>query len=180
MNEQILIAGFGGQGVLAMGKMLAEAAMAEGREVSWLPSYGPEMRGGTSNVSVNVSDKPIGSPVIGSGDATCVIALNLPSLTKFESYVKKGGFILVNSSIIDKKVSRNDVTAVYVPVNEIAAELGNPKVANMVMLGAYLAKTKIVKPETLIAYVQEVFGGKNPKIVELNKKAIEKGAAVAV
>ena len=179
MNEHILIAGFGGQGVLAMGKMLAEAAMAEGREVSWLPSYGPEMRGGTSNVSVNLSDQPIGSPVIGSGDATCVIAMNLPSLIKFESYVKPGGVILVNSSIIDKKVSRSDVKVAYVPANDIAAELGNPKVLNMVMLGAYIAKTGVVKEETMVDYVKKVFGSKKAELVELNKKAIEKGASAA-
>ena len=179
MNEQIIIAGFGGQGVLAMGKMLAEAALAEGREVSWLPSYGPEMRGGTSNVSVNVSDQPIGSPVIGSGDATCVVVFNMPSLTKFESYVKPGGLILVNSTLISKKVARTDITAVYVPANKIAEELGNPRVANMVMLGAYLAKTHIVKGESLINFVKEIFGEKQPHLVELNKKAIEKGAEFA-
>lgn len=179
MNEQVLIAGFGGQGVLAMGKMLAEAAMAEGREVSWLPSYGPEMRGGTSNVSVNLSDQPIGSPVIGAGDATCVVAMNLPSLIKFESYVKPGGVILVNSSIIDRKVERTDVKVAYVPANDIASELGNPKVLNMVMLGAYIAKTGVVKAETMIDYVKKVFGSKKPELVELNKKAIEKGAAAS-
>ena len=180
MKEQILIAGFGGQGVLAMGKMLAEAALAEGREVSWLPSYGPEMRGGTSNVSVNLSDQPIGSPVIGAGDASCVVAMNLPSLLKFENFVRPNGVILVNSSIIDRKVQRRGVHAAYVPANDIASELGNPKVLNMVMLGAYIARTGLVKAETMIDYVKKVFGGKKPELVELNKKAIERGAAAVL
>ncbi|MDR2891658.1 MAG: 2-oxoacid:acceptor oxidoreductase family protein [Deltaproteobacteria bacterium] len=176
MNEQILIAGFGGQGVLSMGKMLAEAAMAEGHEVSWLPSYGPEMRGGTSNVSVNISDKPIGAPIISPGDATCVMAMNLPSLTKFESFVKPGGLLLVNSSIIDKKATRTDITVYYVKANDLANELGNPKTANMIMLGAYLEKAKVVKPETMLDQLRAVFGAKKPQLVELNENALKKGA----
>ncbi|MDL2314582.1 2-oxoacid:acceptor oxidoreductase family protein [Desulfovibrio sp. OttesenSCG-928-C14] len=179
MSAQILIAGFGGQGVLSMGKMLAEAAMAEGKEVSWLPSYGPEMRGGTSNVAVNISEEPIGAPIISSGDATAVIVMNLPSLVKFEEYVKPGGLLLVNSSIIDQKAKRSDIDVVYVKANEIAADLGTAKAANMVLLGAYLAKAKVVKPESLLAQIQEIFGAKKPELVELNKKAIEKGAAAA-
>ena len=179
INEKILVAGFGGQGVLAIGKMLAEAAMAEGAEVSWLPSYGPEMRGGTSNVSVNLSDSPIGSPLIAKGDASCIIAMNLPSMIKFESYVKPGGLLLVNSSIIDRKCDRTDINVRYVPVNDIANEMGNPRVANMVMLGAYLEMAKVVKVDTLIEQLKDVFGKKNPKLVDLNKDAIERGAKAA-
>jgi 2-oxoglutarate ferredoxin oxidoreductase subunit gamma len=179
-NEHILIAGFGGQGVLSMGKMLAEAAMAEGKEVSWLPSYGPEMRGGTSNVSVHISDEAIGSPTISSGEATCVIAMNLPSLLKFESFVKPGGLLLVNKSIIDKQSSRKDIDVIYVPVNEIARELGDNKVANMVMLGAYLGKTRVVQNETLMNQVREVFGAKKPAVVTLNEKALAEGARLSI
>jgi 2-oxoglutarate ferredoxin oxidoreductase subunit gamma len=179
-NEHILIAGFGGQGVLSMGKMLAEAAMAEGKEVSWLPSYGAEMRGGTSNVSVHISDKAIGSPTISAGEATCVIAMNLPSLLKFESFVKPGGLLLVNRSIIDKPSSRKDIDVIYVPVNEIAMELGDNKVANMVMLGAYLGKSKVVKNETLMNQVREVFGAKKPAVVALNEKALAAGGKLSV
>jgi 2-oxoglutarate ferredoxin oxidoreductase subunit gamma len=179
-SEHILIAGFGGQGVLSMGKMLAEAAMAEGKEVSWLPSYGPEMRGGTSNVSVHISDEAIGSPTISAGEASCVIAMNLPSLLKFESFVKPGGLLLVNRSIIDKQAEREDVDVIYVPVNEIAKELGDSKVANMVMLGAYLGKTGVVKNETLMNQVREVFGSKKPAVVALNEKALTAGARFSV
>lgn len=179
MNEQILIAGFGGQGVLSMGKMLAEAAMEEGSEVSWLPSYGPEMRGGTSNVSVNISDQPIGAPIIGKGDASCIIVMNLPSLIKFEEFVKPGGLLVVNSSIIDQKAKRKDIDVVYVPANDLANELGNPKVANMIMLGAYLKKSKVVKPQTLVDQVKAVFGAKKPELVALNENALKKGADAA-
>jgi 2-oxoglutarate ferredoxin oxidoreductase subunit gamma len=180
MSEHILIAGFGGQGVLSMGKMLAEAAMAEGKEVSWLPSYGAEMRGGTSNVTVHISEEPIGSPTISSGEATCIIVMNLPSLIKFESYVKPGGLLLVNKSIIDKQSTRKDITVIYVPVNEIAKELGDNKVANMVMLGAYLGKSKVVQSETLMNQVREVFGAKKPAVVALNEKALTAGGKLAV
>jgi 2-oxoglutarate ferredoxin oxidoreductase subunit gamma len=179
-SQHILIAGFGGQGVLSMGKMLAEAAMAEGKEVSWLPSYGPEMRGGTSNVSVHIADETIGSPTINSGEASCVMAMNLPSLLKFESYVKPGGLLLVNKSIIDQQSERKDIDVIYVPVNEIAKELGDSKVANMVMLGAYLGKTKVVKNETLMDQVREVFGAKKPAVVTMNEKALAAGAQLSV
>ena len=176
MTEQIIIAGFGGQGVLSMGKMLAEAAMEEGREVTWLPSYGPEMRGGTSNASVNISDKAIGAPTISPGTATCVIAMNRPSLEKFEPFLKPGGLLFVNSSIIDIKGIRPDVEAYYLNANDIAEELGNEKAANMVMLGAYLQKSGVVRPETLVSQLAAVFGEKKAHLVELNRQAITKGA----
>ena len=135
MTNEIIISGFGGQGVMAIGKTLTEAGMKEGMEVSWLPSYGPEMRGGTANCSVVLSDESIVSPIV--LEPTELIAMNLPSLLKFESLVKPGGTIFVNSSVVDKKVERTDVKAVYVDCIKIADELGNSKVANMVMLGAY-------------------------------------------
>ena len=124
-----IFAGFGGQGVLLIGQLLAYAGMYEGKNVSWLPSYGPEMRGGTANCSVVVSDEPVASPVINKCD--CVIAMNRPSLDKFEQNVLPGGKLFINSSIIDKKATRTDIDVYYVPCNEIADKLNNPKVANM-------------------------------------------------
>jgi 2-oxoglutarate ferredoxin oxidoreductase subunit gamma len=177
MNEQIIVAGFGGQGVLSLGKMLAEAAMEEGREVTWLPAYGPEMRGGTSNCTVIVSDEEIGSPA--TTRATCVIAMNGPSLDKFENTVIPGGLLLINSSLIERKSTRDDINVVYVPVNQIAEELGNTKAANMVMLGAFLAKKPIVKPETVIDQLRALWGEKKAHLIPLNQKAIEKGAESA-
>ena len=139
MNREIILSGFGGQGVMSIGKNLAEAGVVEGLEVSWVPSYGPEMRGGTANCTVILSSERIGAPLVET--ATEIIVMNRPSLLKFESAVKPGGTVFVNSSIVPDKVSRTDVRAVYVPCDEIAAELGNPKVANMVMLGAYIGAT---------------------------------------
>jgi 2-oxoglutarate ferredoxin oxidoreductase subunit gamma len=136
MAHEIIMAGFGGQGVMAMGKILVEAAMEEGKNVSWLPSYGPEMRGGTANCSVIVSDEPIGAPIV--TEATAAIVMNRPSLDKFENDVIPGGALLINSSLIDKKATRNDIKVYYIPANDIANELGTDKVANIVMLGAYL------------------------------------------
>ena len=148
MLEQNIFAGFGGQGVLLMGQLLAYAGMLEDKEVSWLPSYGPEMRGGTANCSVVVSDSPVASPIVTM--ATTVVAMNRPSLDKFEDSVLPDGKLFINSSIIDKKSDRGDVEVYYVPCNEIAEELGNPRVANMVMLGAYIEKTKCVDFESVL------------------------------
>jgi 2-oxoglutarate ferredoxin oxidoreductase subunit gamma len=134
MQRDVIMAGFGGQGILLIGKMLAYAGMHAGKEVSWLPSYGPEMRGGTCNCTVVISDKPVGSPVIRSPRA--VVAMNLPSLEKFEPDLREGGLLLINSSLISRGPERDDVTVVEVPANEIATELGNPRGANMVALGA--------------------------------------------
>lgn len=176
VTEQALFAGFGGQGVLSMGKMLAESAIAEGLHVTWLPSYGAEMRGGTANVSVIISGQKIGSPYIFAGEATSIVAMNLPSLLKYESLLKPGGFLFINSSIIDVKAKRKDVTAFYIPVNDIAEKLGNTKIANMVMLGAYLKVTGIVSSDTLIRKIAEVFGEKKADLVPLNQAGIEEGA----
>ena len=143
MKKEIVISGFGGQGGLAIGKNLAEAGMAEGLNVTWAPSYGPEMRGGTANCSVVLSDKPVGSPVF--AHPTELIALNEPSLVKFEEGVVPGGMVFVNSDVVTDKVSRTDLTAYYIPCSQIADEVGNPKVSNMVMLGAYVAGTKVLE-----------------------------------
>jgi 2-oxoglutarate ferredoxin oxidoreductase subunit gamma len=175
MLERAIFAGFGGQGVMSMGKLLTYAGMIEGKEVSWLPSYGPEMRGGTANCSVIVSDALIGSPVI-TNDATCLIAMNLPSLVKFEEDVVTGGVIFVNSSLIERKVDRDDVHAYYVPANQIANELGNLKVANMVMLGAYLKAMHPVKDESIIETFHKLFMGAKEKLIPMNEEALKRGA----
>ena len=175
MKKEIIISGFGGQGGLAIGKNLAEAGMAEGLNVTWAPSYGPEMRGGTANCSVVLSDKAIGSPVFAR--STELIALNEPSLVKFEAGVLPGGTGFVNSDVVTDKVSRPDLTAYYIPCSKIAEEVGNPKVANMVMLGAYVAATKILKPETIETMIQEMFTGPKAKFVPLNIEAFRRGMA---
>lgn len=174
-TARVICAGFGGQGVMSMGQLLTYAGMLEGKEVSWLPSYGPEMRGGTANCAVTVSDSPVGSPLI-TGDATCAIVMNLPSLEKFEQEVKPGGKILVNSSLIEKKVQRDDVEVHYIAANDIAAELGNPRVANMIMLGAYLKADSTVEIDSVLEAFKKVFGPSKEKFVPLNKAALEKGA----
>lgn len=177
INEKIICAGFGGQGVMSMGQLLTYAGMIENKKVSWLPSYGPEMRGGTANCNVIVSDTPIGSPII-AHNATAAIVMNLPSLVKFEADLEAGGRVLVNSSLIEKKVSRDDVEAFYIPANEIANEIGNSKVANMVMLGAYLELSKAVKVESIIEALRKVFGPSKEHLIPLNKEALLKGAEV--
>lgn len=175
MKKEIIISGFGGQGGLAIGKNLAEAGMAEGRNVTWAPSYGPEMRGGTANCSVVLSDTPVGSPIF--NHPTELIAMNEPSLEKFEAGVVPGGTVFVNSSVVTDKVSRSDLTAYYVPCAEIADEVGNPKVGNMVMLGAYVAATKVLKTETIEAMIHEMFTGAKAKLVPLNIEAFRRGMA---
>ena len=173
MKKEIIISGFGGQGGLAIGKNLAEAGMAEGLNVTWSPSYGPEMRGGTANCSVVLSDKPVGSPVF--AHPTELIALNEPSLEKFEAGVVSGGQVFINSDVVTDKVSRSDLTAYYIPCNTIADEIGNPKVSNMVMLGAYVAGTGILKPATIEQMIQEMFTGAKAKFVPLNIEAFRRG-----
>ena len=175
MTNEIMIAGFGGQGVMAIGKTLAEAGMKENKDVSWLPSYGPEMRGGTANCSVVLTDDAIVSPIV--LEPTELIAMNLPSLIKFEPTVKAGGTIFVNSSIITEKVTRTDVKAVYVPCLEIAQELGNMKVANMVMLGAYIQAMGNLSFETIKEMLVHMFTGPKAKLVDLNIEALARGAA---
>ena len=174
MNEKIIIAGFGGQGVMAIGKLLAYAGMLENKEVSWLPSYGPEMRGGTANCDVMISDSMIGSPVI-SNDATAAIIMNLPSLKKFENEVMPGGKIIINKSLINEEITRKDVDAYYIPANELAAELGNSKVSNMIMLGAYIELTKSVDNESILEAFLKVFGENKANVIPINREALLKG-----
>lgn len=174
MLEQNIFAGFGGQGVLLMGQLLAYAGMLENKEVSWLPSYGPEMRGGTANCSVVISDEPVASPVVTK--ASAVVAMNRPSLDKFEDAVLPGGILFINSSIIDKKPTRTDINVYYVPCNEIAEELGNNRVANMVMLGAYIEKTKCVDFESVLDALLHKLGERKAHLIPLNRDALNRGA----
>ena len=176
MEEKIIIAGFGGQGVMAMGQMLTYAGMIDDKKVSWLPSYGPEMRGGTANCNVTISDDDVGSPVVSEG--TTVIVLNPPSLDKFEDSVVPGGKLFINSSLIDRKSNRDDIEVYYIPANEIANELGNARVANMVMLGAYLKVSKTVKLESIYEAYEKVFGESKAHLLPINQEAIEKGSEV--
>jgi 2-oxoglutarate ferredoxin oxidoreductase subunit gamma len=175
MQRDVIMAGFGGQGILLIGKMLAYAGMHEGKQVSWLPSYGPEMRGGTCNCTVVVSDKPVGSPVIRSPRA--VLAMNLPSLEKFEADIRPGGLLLINSSLIDRDSEREDLTVIKVPANQVAADLGNPRGANMVALGAYLGATDAVSLDEVIEVIRETFAAR-PAVIDVNIEALRTGYAL--
>ena len=171
MKSKMFFAGSGGQGTLAMGQMIAKAAMDEGKEVTWLPSYGPEMRGGTANCTVVVSDKAISCPLINECDV--LVVMNLPSLLKFESMVTPGGLLVINSSMVPEKAQRTDIRVLEIPANEKAQELGNDKAANMIMLGAILKETGIVKAETIYEQMEKMFSGRKAKFLPLNKAAFE-------
>ena len=175
MTNEIIISGFGGQGVMAIGKTLCEAGMKEGKNVSWLPSYGPEMRGGTANCCVVLSDEPIVSPIV--LEPTELIAMNLPSLLKFEPSVVENGTVFVNSSLIDVQPTRTDIRVAAIPANDIAAELGSAKVTNMVMLGAYMEAMKNVGTDTIKEMLVHMFTGPKAKLVDLNIEALKRGAA---
>ena len=175
MEERIVIAGFGGQGVMALGQLLTFSGMTEGKNVSWLPSYGPEMRGGTANCNVVISTEKVGSPVV--IDSTSAIVMNRLSLDKFEDGVVENGKLFVNSSLIDREATRDDLDVYYIPANDIANDLGNPRVANMVMLGAYLEATKAVEVDTILNEAfTAVFGENRAHLIPINKEALEKGA----
>jgi 2-oxoglutarate ferredoxin oxidoreductase subunit gamma len=176
MQSEVKFAGFGGQGIMLIGKILAHAAMQEGFEVVWIPSYGPEMRGGTAYCTVVTSDRPIGSPIIRNPQH--LVALNRPSLEKFASTVKTGGVIFINGSLIDISSGRKDVDEFSVPIIEIAKDLGNPKVANIVALGAFAARSNIFNFNTISNSVKEEFTGKK-KLIPINLKALEEGRKAA-
>ena len=168
MEAQFLIAGFGGQGVLLIGQLLAKAAMHEGMNVSWMPSYGPEMRGGEANCAVVISDEPIGSPLV--TEIPIAVIMNKPSMIKFTPAMEKGGVMLYNSSLID-------ITAIPVDCNGIAEELGNARTATMVMLGAILKKTGVVSIDAAMEALKATFGPKKEHLLPINRQAMEKGAA---
>ena len=178
MTKQFIFAGFGGQGMLLIGKFTAMACMLDGKHVSWLPSYGPEMRGGTANCSVVVSDEPVGSPLVDNCDV--LIAMNLPSLDKFEHTVKPGGLIVVNSSIIERKVERDDVKVVYCDANKIAEEVKNPKGANVAILGAMMGADECsVDADMMIEAIRIELGERKARFLEGNKAALFAGMEAA-
>jgi 2-oxoglutarate ferredoxin oxidoreductase subunit gamma len=168
----VTMAGFGGQGLMFIGKLLAYSAMKAGKRVTWMPSYGPAMRGGTANCTVVISDEEIGSPVITAPQA--LIIMNNPSLEAFEPRLQPQGLLLLNTSMITRAVTRKDVETVPVRANEIAADAGEKRAANMVMLGAYVARTNIVSKEVVLVGLKELFG-KKPAVLEANARAFEKG-----
>ncbi|MGV2940590.1 2-oxoacid:acceptor oxidoreductase family protein [Mesobacillus sp. LC4] len=175
--EEILIAGFGGQGVMSMGQLIAYAGMKEGKFVSWLPSYGPEQRGGTANCAVVVSEEQVGSPLV-SRPSTAIV-LNNPSYEKFEPMVRAGGLLIVNSSLISKGSERNDIRVLNIDATDKANELGNSKVANMILLGAFLEETGILSDDSILEALKKVLSPEKHFLLEINRQALELGRSMA-
>jgi 2-oxoglutarate ferredoxin oxidoreductase subunit gamma len=173
MQKEIMIAGFGGQGVLFAGQVLAYAAMDLGREVTWIPSYGPEMRGGTANCTVVIADEEIGSPLVEFPPA--MIALNLPSYDKYEPLIQKGGVLVVNASMVDRGAKRNDITTIFVHANEIAEEIGDRKLTNMVAVGALLAQLPEITVEAVEAALKSHLPERHHKLLPKNYEALRRG-----
>jgi len=177
MTHELLIAGFGGQGVLSMGMTLSYAGMVEEKEISWMPSYGPEMRGGTANCIVIVSDTRISSPIISSFDS--VIVLNQPSMDKFEQSVKPGGLLLYDSTNIINAPTRGDVRIIGIPASEEAAALKNQRIMNMVMLGAFLEQTGVVSLDSVMQALKKVLPDRYHHLLPLNEQALRRGMELA-
>ena len=173
MNTNILFAGFGGQGILFSGKVIAYAGMMEGKEISWLPSYGPEMRGGTANCSVCISDEPIGSPLVVNPDV--LVAMNLPSLDKFVGDVVPGGTVILDSTLIDKKVERTDIKVIYIPASKLAEEAGVKGAANMIIVGRLFKELKFCSEENLDKGLQKSIPPKKMDLLDKNRKMIQIG-----
>mgnify|MGYP002639192150 CR=1 FL=1 len=173
INEKVIIAGFGGQGVMLMGQLLSYAATNKDINTLWFPSYGPETRGGTANCSVTISEDLVNSPVISTPDS--IIIMNKPSLEKFQPKLKKGGNLFLNTTLVKDVVVRDDVKVYGINANTIAKDLGNVKVANMVILGAYLAVTKIFTEEEVLEILKQKFTGEKANLIEINRAALEAG-----
>ena len=173
MTHQILIAGFGGQGVLFAGKFLAYKGMVEDKNISWLPSYGPEMRGGTANCSVVLSDMPVGSPIITAPDV--LVAMNLPSLQKFVDTVVPGGKIFVDSTLIDAKVARTDVEVFYIPATQMAKDAGFSTLANMILMGKVIKETGAVRFDNNLETLKSFIPAKKEKLIDINCQALQAG-----
>lgn len=173
MTTQMLIAGFGGQGVLFAGKFLAYKALLEDKQLSWLPSYGPEMRGGTANCSVIVSDEPVGSPIVSKPDVLMV--MNLPSLDKYENDVVPGGYIFVDSTLIERKIKRDDVKVFYIPATKLAKDIDAPTLANMIMIGKVIKETGIVPYDNIDKALDKVVSARKANLKEINFKALDTG-----
>lgn len=173
MLIKTVFAGFGGQGVLSMGYCLAYAAMLEGKNVTYLPSYGAEVRGGTANCTISISDEEIASPV--ASEPEFVVAMNQPSLIKYQNQLQAGGMLFINSSLINTSPTRGDIETVEIPATKLAEEMGNVRVANMVMLGSFIKISNLVSFATVIDYLQEILGASKTKLIKQNRDALIKG-----
>ena len=177
MHEEIIFAGFGGQGVLFAGQLLAYTALAEGRHVTWIPSYGPEMRGGTANCTVVISDEPIGSPVCLHPSIAAVF--NNPSLEKYEPLVRPGGLLVINASLVASTATRDDLDIVLVPATDQATDLGDVRTTNMVLLGALLARRPLVALESIDAVLRDKLGPRKAHLHAINMRALQQGLALS-
>jgi 2-oxoglutarate ferredoxin oxidoreductase subunit gamma len=177
MYAECIFAGFGGQGVLTLGRLLAYAAMHDGKKVAWIPSYGPEMRGGTANCAVVIADDEVGSPI--PANPGYVVAMNLPSMDKFEPIMKKGGILVYNKSQIPRSPKRDDITAIGIDADYIADELGSNQVAGVIALGVLIGKSGLVPVKTLKESFKEVIPERHHNLIPLNHKAIDKGVEIA-
>jgi len=173
MHQEIIISGFGGQGVLFAGQLLAYSGVADGLHVTWIPSYGPEMRGGTAHCQVVISSEEIGSPL--TAQPTAAIILNTPSMEKYEPLIKPGGVLLLDSSLISARTNRHDIHEIAIPAKEIAASLSMPQAANMVMIGALVAATGVVKIETIERMLKQKLGERHASSLEANKRSLRCG-----
>ncbi len=173
-QKQILFSGFGGQGILFAGKFLAYKGLTDGKQVSWLPSYGPEMRGGTASCGVIISDEPVGSPIVTNPDV--LIAMNLPSLDKYEDAVVPGGVIFADSTLIERKVERDDVTVYYIPATKMAGDNGIPSLANMIIVGKLLDVLQDYKEDSVSAALSKVISARKANMLEANRQALQLGA----
>lgn len=177
MHESVIMSGFGGQGILLMGQLLCYAGMQEGLKVTWMPSYGPEMRGGTANCTVMISSERIGSPV--THHPSSLVAMNKASMDRFEAAVQAGGFLVINSSLVDRDSRRSDLQVVKVPANKIAEETGTLQVTNMAALGAYVEGKGVVSLESIILALRRMIPEHRKELLAVNEKALRRGAAVA-
>ncbi|MCB2178775.1 2-oxoacid:acceptor oxidoreductase family protein [bacterium] len=177
METSIIISGFGGQGTLFAGQLLTYAALDYGKHCTWIPSYGPEMRGGTAHCTVIISDEEIGSPLVRTPQV--VLAMNLPSLDKYESLIQPGGVMIINQSLINRQVNRTDFTALPIPGNELAEELGNSRITNMIMMGAMLELVPVIPLDVIKTALEHHIPERNRKYLPLNYQAVDTGAAFA-
>jgi 2-oxoglutarate ferredoxin oxidoreductase subunit gamma len=178
MQHGTIVAGFGGQGILFCGSVLAQAALLEGREVSWMPSYGPEMRGGTASCTVIIADRPIGSPLVDAADSA--IVLNPPSLAKFEPLLAPGGLLVINSSLIEAEPTRSDIEVLQMPCTKIARDAGDDRLVSIVALGGLIARRPIVNHESVYAAIRYLLSGKKAHLIEADLAAFERGHAAGV
>jgi len=177
MHESVIMSGFGGQGILLMGQLLCYAGMHEGKNVTWMPSYGPEMRGGTANCTVMLSQERVGSPV--TRHPSSLIAMNKPSLDKFESVLQPGGFLVINSSLVERDSQRSDCRIIKVPANKIAEEVGTLQVTNMAALGAYVGEREVVSLESVIVALRRMIPEHRQELLAVNEEALRRGAEAA-